>query len=143
MHLTTKIAVHFDEHITTEEAEKIMLNFQLDLVNTGAVKSIENVDNIFDHIREWARQKGILEHGDPKTQTVKLFEEAGEIAAAVLRNNKANTMDGIGDCVVVLTSLAHLAGTSIEECIGVAYNEISGRKGKIVNGDFQKDGTTV
>ena len=48
-------------------------------------------------------------------------------------------IDGIGDCVVVLTNLAELIGTPIEECIDKAYNEIKGRKGKMDNGTFKKD----
>ena len=47
--------------------------------------------------------------------------------------------DAIGDMVVVLTNLAHLTGFNIEHCIEEAYNEISNRKGKIVNGTFIKD----
>ena len=48
-------------------------------------------------------------------------------------------VDGIGDCVVVLTNLAELIGTPIEECIDIAYNEIKDRKGKMNNGTFKKD----
>ena len=48
-------------------------------------------------------------------------------------------IDGIGDCVVVLTNLAELTGTPIEACIDRAYNEIKSRTGKMVNGTFKKD----
>ena len=48
-------------------------------------------------------------------------------------------IDGIGDCVVVLTNLAELIGTPIEECIDRAYNEIKGRKGRMANGTYVKD----
>ena len=41
--------------------------------------------------------------------------------------------------VVVLTNLAHLHGTEIEDCIDAAYNEIAGRTGKMINGTFVKD----
>ncbi len=67
------------------------------------------------------------------------MEEAGEICRAVLKNDKAEVIDGIGDCVVVLTNLAYLAGTTIEECIDAAYNEIKDRTGKMDNGTFKKD----
>jgi len=93
----------------------------------------------FGDIRAWAKNKGILDNGDSKTQTVKLLEEAGELAAAVLRGNRANAIDAIGDMVVVLTSLAHHQGTTIEECIEAAYDVIKGRTGKMVDGDFQKE----
>ncbi len=93
----------------------------------------------FDKIRLWAEDRGLYHKGDPKTQTLKLMEEAGEICRAVLKKDEEQIIDGIGDCVVVLTNLAHLAGTSIEECIDTAYNEIKDRTGKMSNGTFKKD----
>ena len=93
----------------------------------------------FDLIRTWAEERGLYNSGDPKTQTLKLMEEAGEICRAVLKKDEPEIIDGIGDCVVVLTNLAHLCDTSIEECIEAAYNEIKGRTGKMDNGTFKKD----
>ena len=95
--------------------------------------------NIFDYIREWADERGLYDKGDPKTQTLKLIEEAGEICRAVLKKDYDQVVDGIGDCVVVLTNLAHLYNISIEECIDSAYNEIKNRTGKMSNGTFKKD----
>jgi NTP pyrophosphatase (non-canonical NTP hydrolase) len=37
-------------------------------------------------IRDWAKERGIYEKGDSKTQYVKLMEEAGELAQALLKN---------------------------------------------------------
>jgi NTP pyrophosphatase (non-canonical NTP hydrolase) len=93
----------------------------------------------FDLIRIWAEERGLYNQGDPKTQTLKLMEEAGEICRAVLKKDEPEIIDGIGDCVVVLTNLAHLCDTSIENCIEAAYNEIKDRKGKMDNGTFKKD----
>lgn len=93
----------------------------------------------FDLIREWANERGLYDKGDVKTQTLKLLEEAGEICRAVLKDDKEQIIDGIGDCVVVLTNLAELNDISIEDCIDAAYNEISNRTGKMVNGTFKKD----
>ena len=95
--------------------------------------------NRFDLIRIWAEERGLYNQGDPKTQTLKLMEEAGEICRAVLKKDEPEIIDGIGDCVVVLTNLAHLCNTSIEECIDAAYNEIKGRTGRMDNGTFKKD----
>jgi len=93
----------------------------------------------FDKIRDWAEERGIYANGDPKTQSLKLVEEVGETCRAILKQNKDDAMDGIGDCVVVLTNLAELLDTSIEECVERAYNEISNRTGKMKNGTFVKD----
>jgi len=93
----------------------------------------------FDLIRDWAEQRGLYDKGDPKTQALKLVEEVGETCRAILKEDKIEAIDGIGDCVVVLTNLAELLGTPIEVCINAAYNEIKDRKGKMDNGTFKKD----
>ena len=93
----------------------------------------------FDLIRQWAEDRGLYEHGDPKTQSLKLVEEVGEICRAVLKDDIDEVIDGIGDAVVVLTNLAELHDVSIEECIASAYGVISKRTGKMVNGTFKKD----
>jgi NTP pyrophosphatase (non-canonical NTP hydrolase) len=93
----------------------------------------------FDLIREWAEDRGLYAEGDPKTQALKLVEEVGETCRAILKEDYDEVIDGIGDCVVVLTNLAELMDVSIEECIASAYGEISSRTGKMVNGTFKKD----
>ena len=93
----------------------------------------------FELIREWANERGLYEKGDSKTQFLKLMEEAGELAMSLLKSDKVETKDAIGDMVVVLTNLAHLEGFTIEECIEAAYEEISKRTGKMINGTFVKD----
>ena len=96
-------------------------------------------DELFDCIRAWANERGLYDKGDPKTQYIKLMEETGEIGRAILKNDTEQIIDGIGDAVVVLTNLAELCGVPIEECIQEAYNVISKRTGKMVNGTFVKD----
>ncbi len=95
--------------------------------------------NEFEPIREWAENKGIYGKGDAKTQFVKLSEEMGELAMSILKNNPEEFMDAIGDCVVVLTNLAHLNGVKIEDCVNGSYGIIAKRTGKMVNGTFVKD----
>jgi len=93
----------------------------------------------FDLIRDWAAVRGIYENGDGKTQYVKLQEEAGELAKALLNHDKPEIQDAIGDMIVVLTNLAHLEGLQVEDCIDSAYQEIAARTGKMINGTFVKD----
>ena len=96
-------------------------------------------NNRFDLIRSWAKERGIYDKGNSHTQYVKLMEEAGELAEALLKNDKYEIKDAIGDMVVVLTNLAVLEGMQIENCIDSAYNEIANRKGKMKNGTFVKE----
>ena len=93
----------------------------------------------FDKIRLWADKRGLYDKGDTKTQALKLVEEVGETCRAILKNNNQEAIDGIGDCVVVLTNLAELLGIRIEYCIDAAYEEIKDRTGKMSNGTFKKD----
>jgi NTP pyrophosphatase (non-canonical NTP hydrolase) len=93
----------------------------------------------FQKIRDWAGERGLYTKGDKKTQFCKLMEEAGELGRAVLKDDQPEFVDAIGDMVVVLTNMAHLGGTTIEECIDAAYKVISKRTGKMVNGTFVKD----
>jgi len=116
------------------------LHMQERYPRTGGIQSDrERKVSRFDLIRLWAEERGLYNAGDPKTQTLKLMEEAGEICRAVLKKDEPEIIDGIGDCVVVLTNLAHLCDTSIEKCIDAAYEEIKNRTGKMSNGTFKKD----
>ena len=96
--------------------------------------------SIFQRIRDWAGQRGLYRKGDSKTQYVKLQEEAGELAKALLKRDYEEIVDAIGDIVVVLTNLAHLEGLKIEDCVESAYEVINKRTGRMENGTFVKDG---
>ena len=107
---------------------------------TGALNmSGRRAPDRFDLIRTWADEPGLYDKGDTKTQYLKLMEEAGELGRAILKNDEPEFIDAIGDIVVVLTNLARLGGVSIETCIDSAYDVISKRTGKMVNGTFVKD----
>ena len=95
--------------------------------------------DIFNKIRSWAETRGLYKSGNPKIQYVKLQEEAGELAKALLKDDQPEVIDAIGDMVVVLTNLAHQRGVYIEECIQTAYEVINKRTGKMINGTFVKD----
>ena len=94
---------------------------------------------VFERIRMWADERGLYDKGDVKTQYLKLMEEAGELGRAILKDDIEEQIDAIGDMVVVLTNLSELIDVPIEECIESAYEVISQRTGKMVNGTFVKD----
>jgi NTP pyrophosphatase (non-canonical NTP hydrolase) len=105
-------------------------------------KKKKNKPNVYDLIRIWATEKGIYKSGDSRTQYIKLMEEAGELAEALLKNDETEVIDAIGDMVVVLTNLAKLRGHNIEDCVASAYDVIKSRQGKMVNGTFVKNNYT-
>ena len=45
----------------------------------------------FQLIREWADNRGLYSKGDAKTQYIKLQEEAGELAQAILKRRSARS----------------------------------------------------
>ena len=118
-------------------AENIQAKEGLD-IETAMGLHTSNVNERFDLIRQWAQERGIYDKGNSHTQYVKLMEEAGELAQALLNKDAYEIKDAIGDMVVVLTNLAALEGMQIENCIDSAYNEIKSRKGKMTNGTFVK-----
>ena len=95
--------------------------------------------NVFDDIRSWATDKGIYDKGSSGVQYLKLIEEAGELADALLKKDKAEIQDAIGDMVVVLTSIAKFEDMFIEDCIKSAYDVIAKRTCKMVHGTLVKD----
>jgi NTP pyrophosphatase (non-canonical NTP hydrolase) len=100
---------------------------------------IMKMTNEFQLIRDWAEAKGIFAKGDVKTQYVKLQEEAGELAKAIIKDDKEEFIDALGDCTIVLVNLAKLGGYNLEDCINSAYSVIAKRTGKMENGTFVKD----
>jgi len=110
-----------------------------DTIDKPVIKCSKKPLKMFENIRQWAEERGLYDKGNTIVQYVKLQEEAGELAQALLNNDHDEINDAIGDMVVVLTNLAHLHGTHIETCIADAYDVISKRKGKMINGTFVKD----
>ena|SRR5690625_289000 len=89
-------------------------------------------------IENWARERN-LHTANPDKQILKLFEELGELAEGMAKDDKVLVVDAIGDVYVVLTILSMQLGLDIEECIKCAYNEIKDRKGQMINGVFVKE----
>jgi NTP pyrophosphatase (non-canonical NTP hydrolase) len=131
----TRSYVYNKALVVGTETEKIDREFKES--RTVATTKVE--PSIYDLIRIWAKDKGIYDKGDSKTQYVKLMEEAGELARGILKRDEPEIKDAIGDMIVVLTNLARLEGLKIEDCIESAYNVIKDRKGKMDNGTFKKE----
>ena len=89
-----------------------------------------------DKVIKWGKDKGL---NDPIKQTLKTLSEAGELADAVCKGDEDLIKDAIGDIEVCLTILKNQLGYNQTECLELAYNVISKRTGKTVNGTFIKD----
>jgi NTP pyrophosphatase (non-canonical NTP hydrolase) len=123
-----------------EFLEKVKLHKKpLNTIGGLTVPDYNKTVMMFNRIRTWAETRGLYDKGDPMVQYVKLQEEAGELAKALLKDDQPEVIDAIGDMVVVLTNLAHQRGVYIETCIQTAYDVINQRTGKMINGTFVKD----
>ncbi len=91
-------------------------------------------------IMRWADDRGITQNSDPKTQCLKFISEAGELADNIAKGRYDAARDDLGDIIVTLLILCDLIDVNLTSCIAQAYEEISKRQGRMVNGVFVKDG---
>jgi NTP pyrophosphatase (non-canonical NTP hydrolase) len=96
-------------------------------------------ENLEAHVIEWAKDRGIYDNSSATKQFLKAVSEMGEVADGLAKMNMAEIKDGIGDVVVCLINLCHILGTTVPECLQLAYTEIRSRHGKMVNGVFVKE----
>jgi len=107
--------------------------------------------NIFEELEEkvvnWAYVKGILGHTEDgpelkerkMKQLGKFEEESVEFMDAVHSGDVDDIRDELGDVLVTLVIQANLWGLNLTECLDEAYNKISVRTGRMVDGVFVKD----
>ena len=75
-------------------------------------------------ILQWAKDKDLLKLENAPKQRLKLLEEVGETAGAILKNNTDEIKDGIGDIFVVLVNLAEqLSEEILFDMSGVAKDD--------------------
>jgi NTP pyrophosphatase (non-canonical NTP hydrolase) len=94
---------------------------------------------LIKNVEQWAADKGILEHATTLRQAEKTLEECQELICAILNEDRDEIADAIGDVVVTLIIQCKMQGMDLEECLQGAYNVISKRTGKMMNGQFIKD----
>lgn len=90
-------------------------------------------------VEDWAKQRGILDAATPGKQLEKTLEEVVELVEAIALNDLDEAKDAIGDVTVTLIIIAKLYGWNLTECLNAAYDVISKRTGKIVDGIFVRD----
>lgn len=113
-----------------------MLNMEDDFITLSREKCLnEKVDQVL----EWAKQRNIINGSTPLAQYAKAVSEIGELGDAILKNNKDELENAIGDSLVCLINLAEMCSTDIDICLGKAYEQIKDRKGVMWNGVFVKE----
>jgi len=96
-------------------------------------------DELIHLISLWAMNRGIVNNSTPLAQFAKLVSEIGELGDNIAKER--DVTDDIGDCLVVLNTLAIMNDTTLEDCLKVAYDDIKDRKGHMnSHGVFIKEG---
>ena len=91
-------------------------------------------------VLDWSIKRGIIPNATAEAQTLKAVSEMGELADAVLKRNRDDIVDSVGDVLVCLINVAALTGTTLEECCAAAWEQIKDRKGRLLpNGVFVKE----
>jgi len=90
-------------------------------------------------VLEWAKEKGILEKATTAKQAYKTLEESGELLNSIGADNKEEICDSLGDILVTIIIQAKLQKVDLIDCLEGAYNVISKRNGKMINGTFVKN----
>lgn len=111
-----------------------------------------------EKVQQWGADKGIISANKPLKQLEKTQEELTELRDAIVRLQLLRELeqteevrlrftveitamiDGFGDVEVTLILLRKIMGVSYDECLFHAYSEIKERKGKMVDGIFEKEG---
>jgi NTP pyrophosphatase (non-canonical NTP hydrolase) len=97
----------------------------------------ETMNELLNNVEGWHDSRGTFGNDRGKAQMVKLMEEMGELARAIIKGQ--DVKDAIGDCLVVMVGIAGCNNTNLQSCLEVAWNEIKDRTGKLEGGVFIKD----
>lgn len=90
-------------------------------------------------VKEWAKDKGILDNPNPRAQAHKTIEESSELLEAVVDDEEPQIEVEMGDILVTLIVQAEMQGMHLEDCLQRAYEKIRDRKGRMENGTFVKE----
>ena len=97
------------------------------------------MEKLINNVMMWAKEKNLLKKENSQAQMLKVLEEVGETAGALLKNKDQEIIDGLGDSFVTLIILCYQLGLEPKDCLQAAWEEIKNRKGKTVNGTFIRE----
>ncbi len=99
---------------------------------------MQRMEILIKLVSQWHHDRNLIEGATSKDQVLKLIQEVGELSDSVCKQQ--DVKDDIGDCLVILINIAEREGTTLEECLAIAYEDIKDRKGKMIDGIFVKEG---
>lgn len=93
------------EYAVTHKIKQMRAIKVLDLLTQQKETYMTQLKTLQTNIEQWAVDRD-LHTGDPNRQVLKLIEEQGELAAAIVRDNHEEMADAIGDVTVVAIVMA-------------------------------------
>ena len=132
-----------ETQIKPDKANRLAGYFGVSIPYLLGYDSEDTFTDLITKINQWADDRN-LKQADPNIQWMQITEEVGEIRDVLLKPTKftepqAALKDAIGDTLVTIIVLAHQLDLDVTECLGLAYEEIKNRKGKMINGTFVKE----
>ena len=103
------------------------------------VKKENTLDSLIAQIESWGHDKGILPNPQADKQFNKTMEEVGELQDGIIKGDREEVKDAIGDVVVTLIMQTKAWDLTLIECVQQAYDVISKRKGEMIDGLFVKE----
>lgn len=90
-------------------------------------------------ILDWAETKGIRSGSSAIRQNDKSFEELIEVRDAIVLGDTENAGCEIGDLYITAVNTADQLGLTMTQCIDLAVNKVTKRKGQMIDGQFVKE----
>ena len=85
--------------------------------------------NIELDVLRWSEARKIIPNSTAYAQSVKAKEEIYELCDALLKNDKIEAIDAVGDTMVCLINVCALLDVNLTDCLKAAYDQIKDRKG--------------
>ena len=91
------------------------------------------------NVINWSIARDLNNYDSRFVQLAKCMEELGELASAMIKDDRPKIIDSLGDVNVTLIVLADQMDLLLSNCLEIAYDEIQNRKGVLKNGSFIKN----
>jgi NTP pyrophosphatase (non-canonical NTP hydrolase) len=99
----------------------------------------KTLDELHAEIVQWADERNLLEYDNRKSQALKVAEEAGELCGGVVKGNRDDVYDAIGDVFVTIVILCEQYDYNFNGIVENVTDTIKKRTGKTIGGAFIKD----
>ena len=84
-------------------------------------------------------QYGFTDYKDIDDLINEFIEENPQIEIIDIKYQSKSSVERCNDTLVTIIVLAHQLDLDVTECLGIAYEEIKNRNGKMINGTFVKE----